>query len=236
MPAASRTTSTTSSPRSSAMRISLLDSCRDDRAPRGRRGNQARGQPRRRVDPAAAGLQPQAGHAAAPLDLNEVIDSIRKLLANWSATDIELHDRPSTRDLGRPGRSRQLEQVLMNLAVERARRDAGGRPPHDRHGERGRCGRTTHGAPGDCGRDASCGSPWRTPGAGIPEDVRPHIFEPFFTTKEQGEGNRPGPGDRLRDREAERRVGLPGRDAGHRRLVRIYLSTTSIRVTGTSSL
>ena len=43
-------------------------------------------------------------------------------------------------------------------------------------------------------------------GTGMSEQTRAKLFEPFFTTKEQGKGHRPRPVDRVRHREAERRV------------------------------
>ncbi len=43
-------------------------------------------------------------------------------------------------------------------------------------------------------------------GTGMTEQTRAKLFEPFFTTKEQGKGTGLGPLDRLRHREAERRV------------------------------
>ena len=45
-------------------------------------------------------------------------------------------------------------------------------------------------------------------GIGMDEDTQAHIFEPFFTTKEKGKGHRAWAGDRLRHREAERRIHL----------------------------
>ena len=42
-------------------------------------------------------------------------------------------------------------------------------------------------------------------GAGMDAETLEHIFEPFFTTKDVGRGHRPGPGHRLRHRQAERR-------------------------------
>ena len=43
-------------------------------------------------------------------------------------------------------------------------------------------------------------------GTGIDEQTRAKLFEPFFTTKEQGKGTGPRPVDRLRHRQAERRL------------------------------
>jgi len=121
------------------------------------------------------------------LNLNETIDSIRKLLAKLVGDDIELRfelDPDVGFVLADPG---QLEQVLMNLAANA--RDAmpeGGRltmrtssmelTPED----------TTALAGIQPGTFVVLGV--SDTGHGVPDEARPHIFEPFFTTKPQGEG------------------------------------------------
>jgi len=121
------------------------------------------------------------------LNLNETIDSIRKLLAKLVGDDIELRfelDPDVGFVLADPG---QLEQVLMNLAANA--RDAmpeGGRltmrtssmelTPED----------TTALAGIQPGQFVVLGV--SDTGHGVPDEARPHIFEPFFTTKPQGEG------------------------------------------------
>jgi two-component system, cell cycle sensor histidine kinase and response regulator CckA len=121
------------------------------------------------------------------LCLNEVIDSLHKLLDRLSGEDILL-DVQRGADLwavrADPG---QIEQVLMNLVANA--RDAmpeGGRltittanevvpveDPHNRPGLR----------PGSYVTIAVSDT-----GEGVSGDVRAHMFEPFFTTKEQGRG------------------------------------------------
>ena len=71
------------------------------------------------------------------------------------------------------GGQSELEQVMLNLVHQRARRDARRRAPCH-HGCRGR------------GRGS--GSRWKTQGCGSRSDVLPRIAEPFFTTKPNGSG------------------------------------------------
>ena len=121
------------------------------------------------------------------LNLNEVIESLRKLLERLVGEDIIL-----TIDVGAdlwnvradPG---QIEQVLMNLVANA--RDAmpeGGRltittanvaiDEEDRRNRPGlRAGTYATITVSDTGR-------------GIAGHIRAHMFEPFFTTKEQGKG------------------------------------------------
>ncbi len=122
-----------------------------------------------------------------PLDLNEVVMNLAKMLQRVIREDVrlqlQLHPTPllAFADAG------MLDQVLMNLAVNA--RDAmpqGGRL----------CIETT-----ETVVDASDArlNPDATPGryvcfsvsdtgCGIPPEILPHIFEPFFTTKEAGKG------------------------------------------------
>lgn len=121
------------------------------------------------------------------VDLNAVVANVEKMLRRLIGEDIELSTvrEPQSRnvkaDVG------QLEQLLMNLAVNA--RDAmpdGGKlvletseaelfEPELRTGEQVRPGRYVRLAVSDtgCGMDA---------------ETQQHIFEPFFTTKEKGTG------------------------------------------------
>ena len=125
------------------------------------------------------------------LDLNEIVANLRPMLARvigeHIVVSVRLHERPVaiSADVG------QLEQVLMNLAINA--RDAmtgGGRldievgvvsldtdeartlPSHDSSAAPGRYARLVV----------------RDDGAGMTRDVRSRAFEPFFTTKEAGRG------------------------------------------------
>jgi PAS domain S-box-containing protein len=121
------------------------------------------------------------------LDINGLVSDLEKMLQRLIGEDIELVTRLDD-EAGRvkadPG---QIEQVIMNLAVNA--RDAmsdGGRitietaaANLDEAGAR-RVGAAAPGAYAMLAvRDAGCG---------IPEEIRPHLFEPFFTTKEKGTG------------------------------------------------
>jgi two-component system cell cycle sensor histidine kinase/response regulator CckA len=121
------------------------------------------------------------------LDLNSVVGNMNKLLQRLIGEDIQLVTQPAD-DLGRvKADPNQIEQVIMNLAVNS--RDAmpqGGtltiqtanvtldRPLATQHVglEAGRYVMLTVG----------------DTGSGMGPEVQAHLFEPFFTTKPQGKG------------------------------------------------
>ncbi len=121
------------------------------------------------------------------LDLNQLIDNMQKMLRRLIGEDLELSTIP-TRDLGRikadPG---QLEQILVNLAVNA--RDA---MPNG--------GKLTIETANVTYKDVKCElcSEIRKGeyvlltisdnGVGMDEDIRKKMFDPFFTTKKEGEG------------------------------------------------
>jgi signal transduction histidine kinase/ActR/RegA family two-component response regulator len=119
------------------------------------------------------------------LDLNEIVAGVKKLLARLLGEDVELQ-----LELGEglhPVRldPSQLEQILVNLAVNA--RDAlpsGGRLAIRTHNERCR-------KPDSDVVDVEADYVALTVqdnGVGIAEEVLPLVFEPFFTTKPQGAG------------------------------------------------
>jgi two-component system, cell cycle sensor histidine kinase and response regulator CckA len=121
------------------------------------------------------------------LDVNEVVQDIDKMLRRLIGEDVEL-----TTVLQRPLGSvkadgGQLEQVLLNLAVNA--RDA---MPHG--GEL-----TIETREVDLTEGFAASRPGVAPGryialmvtdsgVGMPEEVKRHLFEPFFTTKDPGKG------------------------------------------------
>ena len=107
-----------------------------------------------------------------PLDLNDVVASSVKLLARLLRENIRLEVVPGPGPLPVEADRAQLEQVLLNLAINGA--DA---MPHG--------GRLTVVA-GEAA-DEVCLEVIDT-GQGVPEAIRDRIFDPFFTTKAIGKG------------------------------------------------
>jgi len=115
------------------------------------------------------------------LDLNEVIRRMEKMILRLIGEDIRLQ---TVCGRGLPPicfDALQLEQVILNLAVNA--RDAMA------HGGRLTIETRLVGVEGE---PSSPGKPVLLTvsdnGVGIPEEVRAHLFEPFFTTKEAGRG------------------------------------------------
>jgi signal transduction histidine kinase/CheY-like chemotaxis protein len=124
---------------------------------------------------------------ATVLDLNAVAADMRDMLGRLIGEDIALVTSPSP-ELGRVKADRgQIEQVMMNLAVNA--RDAMPQGGHliietenvDLDAEYVR--RHVGARPGPHVMLAVSDS-----GVGIPREIQRHIFEPFFTTKEPGKG------------------------------------------------
>ncbi|HXT21128.1 MAG TPA: response regulator, partial [Thermoanaerobaculia bacterium] len=120
------------------------------------------------------------------VDMNEEIARLARLLRPTLGEDVRLElelqaELPRVRI-----DPAQLEQVIVNLAVNARDAMPGG-------------GRLTLGtsevpAPGPLAADdPQAGAPWvrlqaRDTGVGMSADVLAHLFEPFFTTKERGKG------------------------------------------------
>ncbi len=115
--------------------------------------------------------------AMVPVDLNAVVRQSEKLLGRVLGEDVELRTQLQPGLWSLMGDLGQIEQVIMNLAVNA--RDAmpeGGTLSVETANVR-----------------LEGGTEWvrltvRDTGTGIPHEVREHLFEPFFTTKAPGKG------------------------------------------------
>jgi PAS domain S-box-containing protein len=121
------------------------------------------------------------------VDLNRMVEGFRGLLRRAIREDIDLRFLPSPSNPVIRGDPGQLEQVIMNLAVnaQDAMPEGGtltietSEVELDEHYAGARPGVTP-------GRYAAL--TFTDTGAGMDADTRNHVFEPFFTTKERGKG------------------------------------------------
>jgi PAS domain S-box-containing protein len=123
----------------------------------------------------------------APVDVNEVVRGVERMLGRVIGEDVKLQTRLSTSPLVVSADAAQLEQVLMNLATN----------ARDAMPEGGLLSITTQQVAVDGDADADGRLPRSTPaalvtlsdtGVGIDDETAQRIFEPFFTTKEAGRG------------------------------------------------
>ncbi len=113
------------------------------------------------------------------LDLNHIVREMESMLRRVLGEDVEVRTELEADLPGVVADPSQLEQVLLNLAVN----------ARDAMAEGGTLTlRTSRGRSGAEGTAVSVRLRVEDSGQGISEDVRPHIFEPFFTTKETGQG------------------------------------------------
>jgi PAS domain S-box-containing protein len=110
------------------------------------------------------------------LDLNRVVGEMRPMLERLMGEDVELRVKLHAEATTICADPHQLEQVLMNLAVNS--RDA---MPHG-----GEVSIETGLVEWDAGPYVMLAV--SDTGVGMSEETRAHIFEPFFTTKEVGKG------------------------------------------------
>ncbi len=121
------------------------------------------------------------------LDLDLVVTETVKMMRRMIPEGINLETALNSAPARVTGNRGQLEQVLVNLAVNA--RDAmpgGGTLAFESslvELEAGRTAPPQHLPPGGYVRLTVSDT-----GGGIPDDIAPHIFEPFFTTKEPGKG------------------------------------------------
>jgi signal transduction histidine kinase/ActR/RegA family two-component response regulator len=119
-----------------------------------------------------------------PVDLHATIHEATSLLGRTLDKSISLQQNLRARDPFVLGDPVQVQQVILNLAVNA--RDAMGQGGTLTFGtERVSLGSSpeSQGAPGDYIKLTVSDT-----GCGIPPEVQQRIFEPFFTTKEQGKG------------------------------------------------
>ncbi len=107
-----------------------------------------------------------------PLDLNEAVRRAADMLRRLLPENIEVVTALAAGQLFAEVDPAQLEQVLMNLAVN----------ARDAMPEGGRLSLSTGSANGEAFIDVA------DTGVGMPASVRERIFEPFFTTKVNGRG------------------------------------------------
>ena len=121
------------------------------------------------------------------IDLNGLVMNLDNMLRRLIGEDIELVTLPAANLESVKADPGQIEQVLMNLAVN----------AQDAMGEGGELTIETANVTLDAGyvRQHGDASPGRhvmltvsDTGMGMSEEVQDHIFEPFFTTKEVGKG------------------------------------------------
>jgi PAS domain S-box-containing protein len=117
------------------------------------------------------------------VDLNDVVRDAEGMLRRVIGEDIELHTVYGPGPVLLRADPGQLEQVILNLAVN----------ARDAMPEGGRLAIRTGTEEIPPGRDDIPPGPYVSlvvsdSGSGMTEDVREHIFEPFFTTKAPGHG------------------------------------------------
>ncbi len=119
-------------------------------------------------------------------DLNDLVRDMEKMLRRLIGEDIQVGVRLADSPMMVKADPGQIEQVVLNLAVNS--RDAmplGGRLIISTASRRLEGSHAkAHGIPDG----QYCAISISDNGIGIPSDVLPHIFEPFFTTKPAGKG------------------------------------------------
>ncbi len=119
-------------------------------------------------------------------NLGELIAGMQKILTRMLGEDVSLSIEARDRGLCLEADISQLEQILMNLAIN----------ARDAMPEGGRITISTDGLDIDGSGETTMGLEpgkyvclhFADTGCGIPPDLLSHIFDPFFTTKEVGKG------------------------------------------------
>jgi PAS domain S-box-containing protein len=122
-----------------------------------------------------------------PIDLAQVVRDFERILRRTIREDIEMNVRLSPEPSTIEADTRQVEQVLMNLAI-----NAQDAMTHGGHLSIETVSVTLSRQEPGAYPDIPAGSYIRLTvgdtGSGIDPSIIPHIFEPFFTTKEKGRG------------------------------------------------
>ena len=121
------------------------------------------------------------------LDLNSVVNDVNELLRRLIGEDVELVTEMALGVHPIEADSGQLEQVIVNLAVNARDAMPGGGHADDLDGER-RARRGDPARPPDLEPGAYATISVSDSGEGMDAETLRHIFEPFFTTKEEGKG------------------------------------------------
>ncbi|MDT7951833.1 MAG: ATP-binding protein [Acetobacteraceae bacterium] len=123
--------------------------------------------------------------APKPVDLNRLVDGLLDLMRRTLGETVSIRTEPADDLWTLEADANQLENALLNLAVNARDAMLGG----------GTLTITTANArigPGDVSDDAEPGDyvslTVSDTGTGMPEEIRSRVFEPFFTTKEVGKG------------------------------------------------
>ena len=171
-------------------------------------------------------------HRAQVVDLNALVADTASLLRRLIGGDVDLRLRLNPR-VGRiAGDPGQIEQVVMNLALNaRDAMPAGGRLTLETA--------PVKQTPAEPAPGADAGSYVRLTvhdtGCGIAPEVRAHLFEPFFTTKEPGRGTGLGLStvhDIVRQHRGHLEVES---ELGRGSAFRVYLPRIALRPTPTAS-
>jgi PAS domain S-box-containing protein len=122
-----------------------------------------------------------------PIQLNAVITDVAKMLVRLIPASVQLQIEPSAPSDFVKGDAGQIEQVIMNLAVNACdAMERGGRFAIETRNielREGLAAAHAHIPPGKYVILSVSDT-----GAGMTRDVQAHIFEPFFTTKQPGKG------------------------------------------------
>ncbi|MFZ5495005.1 MAG: PAS domain S-box protein [Verrucomicrobiota bacterium] len=123
-----------------------------------------------------------------PLDLNEVVTHLARMLRRLLGEDIAMHLDLAPERLFLNGDSSMIDQVVINLAVNARDAMPGGGTLHLSTAGEIRAAPREANPTGEARAGSFVRLTIRDTGTGIPPEILPRIFDPFFTTKEVGKG------------------------------------------------